>query len=254
MSSTPQNIPPLPEALSLAGQRVVVTGAASGIGRATAGVLARLGASLLLADIASLDAVCADLAAANVTPETLQTDLTVPGEIDRLFAGGRVHALVHSAAVVPSGAWEQGPEWDARFARTLAVNTRLPIELGHACIAHMAAQGGGRLVLIGSLAGWTGGSLTTTPPDYVVSKGGIHALVRLLARKGAPQGVLVNAVAPGPVKTPFSANIDFPRDVFPLGRIAGPEEMAWPIAFLCTPAASYFVGEIINANGGVDLI
>ncbi len=135
----------------------------------------------------------------------------------------------------------------------MTVNVRLPIELGHASIAHMVAHGGGRVILIGSLAGWSGGTLTTTPPDYAASKGSVHALVRLLARKAAPHGVLVNGIAPGPVATPFSSNVNFPREALPLGRIATAEEIAWPIAFLCTNAASNFLGEIINVNGGAFL-
>ncbi|MCF6121703.1 SDR family oxidoreductase [Mesorhizobium sp. M7A.F.Ca.CA.004.11.2.1] len=242
----------LPEALDLSGQRIVVTGAASGIGRATASALASLGADLLLADVSSLDATCADLTAHNVVPETFQGDLLAPGAIAPLFASGPVRAVVHCAGIVPAQIpWDQDPNWEARFARTMAVNVRLPIELGHASIAHMVGNGGGRLILVGSLAGWHGGTLTTTPPDYVTSKGGLHALVRLLARKAASGGVLVNGVAPGPVVTPFSANIDFPRENFPLGRMATAEEIAWPIAFLCTKGASNFCGEIVNVNGGV---
>jgi 3-oxoacyl-[acyl-carrier protein] reductase len=243
----------LPEPLSLAGQRVVVTGAASGIGRATAMALSSLGADLLLADVSSLDATVGDLAARGIVPETVQGDLLAPGAIARLFASGAVRAVAHCAGVVPTIPWDQDPDWETRFARTMAVNVRLPIELGHASIAHMAANGGGRLILIGSLAGWTGGTLTSTPPDYAASKGGLHALVRLLARKAAPQGVLVNGVAPGPVATPFSTNFDFPREAFPLGKMATAEEIAWPIAFLCTKAASNFLGEIVNVNGGVFL-
>jgi 3-oxoacyl-[acyl-carrier protein] reductase len=241
----------LPEKLSMIGRRVVITGAASGIGRATASVLATLGADLLLADVSDLNATCADLAACGITPATMRTDLVAPGSIDQLFASGPVNAVVHCAGVVPTIPWDEDPDWEARFARTMAVNVRLPIQLGHACIKHMGAQGGGRLVLIGSLAGWTGGTLTTTPPDYAASKGGVHALVRLLARKAAPHGVIVNGVAPGPVATPFSSNVNFPKEVFPLGRIATAEEIAWPIAFLCTQGASNLLGEIINVNGGV---
>jgi 3-oxoacyl-[acyl-carrier protein] reductase len=245
---------PLPAPLSLVGRRVVVTGAASGIGRATASALARLGADLLLSDVNSLDGTRADLAELGVTPETVEGDLLAPGAIARLFASGPVRAVAHCAGIVPQVPWDQDPEWEARFARTMSVNVRLPIELGHAAIDHMTAQGGGRVILIGSLAGWTGGTLTTTPPDYVVSKGGLHALVRLLARKAAPGGVLVNGIAPGPVETPFANGFDFPREAFPLGRMARAEEIAWPIAFLCTDAASNFLGEIVNVNGGVYLM
>jgi 3-oxoacyl-[acyl-carrier protein] reductase len=243
----------LPEQLSLVGQRIVVTGAASGIGRATASALASLGADLVLADVNSLAATCADLAVRGVVPEAIEGDLLAPGAIARLFASGPVWAVVHSAAIVPTIPWDQDPDWESRCSRTLAVNVRLPIELGHAAIAKMGATGGGRLVLLGSVAGHTGGTLTSNPPDYAASKGAVHALVRLLARKAAPLGVLVNAVAPGPVATPFAANIAFPPAVFPLGRMATAEEIAWPVAFLCTKAASNVMGEIFNVNGGVHL-
>lgn len=245
---------PLPEALSLVGHRVVVTGAASGIGRATASALARLGADLLLSDVSSLEATRAEVEMLGVVPETVEGDLLAPGAIERLFASGPVRAVAHCAGIVPQVPWDQDPDWEARFARTMSVNVRLPIELGHAAIDHMKAHGGGRIILIGSLAGWTGGTLTTTPPDYVVSKGGLHALVRLLARKAASAGVLVNGVAPGPVETPFADGFNFPREAFPLGRMARAEEIAWPIAFLCTGAASNFLGEIVNVNGGVHLL
>ena len=241
----------LPEPLSLIGQRIVVTGAASGIGRATASALAQLGADLLLSDKSSMAATVADLEAFGNVPETVEGDLLARGAIARLFESGPVRGVVHSAAIVPTIPWDIDPDWELRFANTMSVNLRLPIELGHAAIDHMKAQGGGRLILMGSLAGWNGGTMSTTPPDYVVSKGGLHALVRLLARKAAPHGVLVNGVAPGPVETPFANGFNFPREAFPLGRMARPEEIAWPIAFLCTGAASNFLGEIVNVNGGV---
>ena len=113
---------PLPEQLSLIGRRVVVTGAASGIGRATASALATLGADLLLADVSDLDATCADLAPRGIKPVTIRTDLVAPGAIDRLFASGPVNAVVHCAGVVPTIPWDEDPDWEARFARTMAVN------------------------------------------------------------------------------------------------------------------------------------
>jgi 3-oxoacyl-[acyl-carrier protein] reductase len=244
---------PLPSPLDLTGRRIIVTGAASGIGRATANVLAQLGAEPVLADIARMDTTRSEIEALGSSPEIVQGDLLAPGAISRLFEGPRVHALVHCAGLVPKLPWNEDPEWAERFQRILATNVRLPIEIGHAAVEHMGAHGGGKVVLIGSVAGWTGGTVLGTPPDYAASKGAIHAFLRQLARKGSPKGVLVNAVAPGPVETPFSAGVDYPAGTFPLGRIAAPAEIAWPIAFLCTDAASYLSGEIVNVNGGIYL-
>jgi len=243
--------PFLPSALALTGRRIVVTGAASGIGRATASVLAQLGAELVLADVSELDTTRAEVEALGSRPELVRGDLLAPGAIARLFDGPRVHALVHCAGLVPKLPWNEDPEWVERFQQILATNVRLPIEIGHAAIEHMGAHGGGKVVLIGSVAGWTGGTVLATPPDYAASKGAVHAFLRQLARKGSSKGVLVNAVAPGPVETPFSAGVDYPPGTFPLGRIAAPAEIAWPIAFLCTDAASYLSGEIVNVNGGI---
>ncbi|MGH7155820.1 MAG: SDR family NAD(P)-dependent oxidoreductase, partial [Acetobacteraceae bacterium] len=114
---------------------------------------------------------------------------------------------------------------------------------------HLAENGGGALVLVGSVAGRTGGTSPTTPPDYAASKGAVHALIKLLSRQGIGRGVLVNGVAPGPVETPMTRGFDL-ADRLPIGRMARPEELAWPIAFLCTPAASYLSGALVDVNGG----
>jgi len=129
------------------------------------------------------------------------------------------------------------------------INIRVPLALGAACIDHMAQHGGGALVLVGSVAGRTGGTSVNTPPDYAASKGAVHTLVKWLSRQGVRRGVLVNAVAPGPVETPMTRGFDG-AGMLPLGRLGKPEELAWPIAFLCSPAASYLSGAILDVNGG----
>ena len=106
----------------------------------------------------------------------------------------------------------------------------------------------GNIVLVGSLAGRMGGLIAG--PHYVASKGGIHALVKWLARQAAPHDVIVNGVAPASVETPLMQDrpVDLAR--IPLGRKAQAEEIAWPIAFLCSPA-SYICGTVLDVNGGV---
>jgi NAD(P)-dependent dehydrogenase (short-subunit alcohol dehydrogenase family) len=79
----------------------------------------------------------------------------------------------------------------------------------------------------------------------------VHALVKWLARQAAPHGVLVNGIAPASVSTPMMAGQPVDLERIPLGRMAAPEEIAAPVAFLCSPAASYICGAVLDVNGGV---
>ncbi|MEJ0017988.1 MAG: SDR family oxidoreductase [Acetobacteraceae bacterium] len=239
----------LPTPLSLQGRRVLVTGAASGIGRAAALALAQLGADLLLVDRAPLADTCADIAPLGVACTAEQGDLTSDAVIAGLFAGGRIHALAHCAAILASGYWREDADWQERFHRVMDINVRVPLTIATAAIDHMAEHGGGAIVLVGSVAGRTGGTALTTPPDYAASKGAVHTLVKLLSRQAVGRGVLVNGVAPGPVQTAMTTGFTLTNQL-PLGRMGRADELAWPIAFLCTPAASYFSGAILDVNGG----
>jgi 3-oxoacyl-[acyl-carrier protein] reductase len=239
----------LPAALDLCDRRVLVTGAASGIGRATAIALAQLGAELLLNDRASLADASTELERNGRKYTKAEGDLTSDAFVASLFAGGRLHAMAHCAAILDSGNWREDQNWHERFHRVMDVNVRVPLNLTAAAIDHMAEHGGGSIVLVGSVAGRTGGTSNFTPPDYAASKGAVHALVKWLSRQAIGRGVLVNGVAPGPVQTPMTTGFTAGRQL-PLGRLGRPEELAWPIAFLCTSAASYFSGAILDVNGG----
>ena len=240
---------PLPAALDMQGKRALVTGAASGIGRATALVLAQLGADLTLVDRAPLDTIQAEIIALGRTCDIAQGDLTDDAFLNRLFAGPRLHALAHCAAILEARDWRKDPKWRDRFHRVMDVNVRVPLEIVMRAIDHMAAHGGGHIALTGSVAGKTGGTSVNTPPDYSASKGAVHALVKWSSRHGVGHGVMVNAVAPGPVDTPMASGSNLGPSL-PLGRMGRAEEIAWPIAFLCTPAASYLSGAILDVNGG----
>ncbi len=239
----------LPTPLNLEGRRVVVTGAASGIGRATASVLAQLGAELVIVDRSPLVEVQAEVETLGARCTALQGDLGEDAFIDSLFAGGRVHALAHCAAIINGRPWREDGKWRERFARTMDVNVRVPLQIATVATDHMRGHGGGSIVLVGSVAGRSGGTSPNTPPDYAASKGAVHALLRLLSRSAVEHGVLINGVAPGPVETPMTTGFN-PGRTLPMARLGKPEELAWPIAFLCTPAASYLSGALIDVNGG----
>jgi 3-oxoacyl-[acyl-carrier protein] reductase len=240
---------PLPAALNMQGKRAMVTGAASGIGKATALVLAQLGADLLLVDRAPLDATAAEAQALGVKCDSSVGDLTDDGFLAGLFAGPRLHAMAHCAAILEGRDWRGDAAWRQRFHRVMDINVRVPLEIAMHAIDHMAEHGGGHIALVGSVAGKTGGTSLNTPPDYSASKGAVHALVKWTSRHGIGHGVLVNAVAPGPVETPMTRGSNLGPNL-PLRRMGRADELAWPIAFLCTPAASYLSGAVIDVNGG----
>ena len=102
---------------------------------------------------------------------------------------------------------------------------------------------------MGSLAGKTGGLIASA--HYTASKGGLHALVKWLAQRGAPAGVLVNGIAPASIATPMMDRQPVDLAKIPLRRMGAAEEVAWPIAFLCSDASSYVCGTVLDVNGGV---
>jgi 3-oxoacyl-[acyl-carrier protein] reductase len=246
-----KNMPtiPLPAALSMSGKTVLVTGAASGIGRASALVLAQLGAGLVICDRAPMDETRDAIEELGGVCSVAQGDLSEDGFIASLFAGDRRHAMAHCAGILEGRPWNEDRGWHERFHRVMDINVRVPLELAAAAIDHMAGHGGGHIALVGSVAGKTGGTSLTTPPDYAASKGAVHTLVKWLSRNAVGRGVLVNAVAPGPVETAMTRGFNL-GPTLPMGRIGRAEELAWPIAFLCTSAASYLSGAILDVNGG----
>jgi len=240
---------PLPATLSMAGKTALVTGAASGIGRATALVLAELGARVVICDRSPMDETRDAIEARGAACSLAQGDLTEDTFLASLFGGEQVHAMAHCAGILVGGPWHEDTAWHERFHRVMDVNVRVPLQLAAAAIDHMADRGGGHIVMVGSVAGKTGGTSVTTPPDYAASKGAVHTLVKWLSRNAVGRGVLVNAVAPGPVETPMTRGFNL-GPTLPMGRIGRADELAWPIAFLCTSAASYLSGAILDVNGG----
>lgn len=229
-------------AFDLTGRRIVVTGAASGIGAAAAAVCVSQGASVVAVDAAPIPADAA-------TTESVQLDVRDRAAVEALAARlGPVDALVVSAATCPFDDW-QDEGWDEVLDRVLDVNLKGAIHCARAFMPSMTARGSGRMVLVGSLAGKTGGLIAGA--HYAASKGGLHALVKWLAQRGGPAGVLVNGVAPASIATPMMRGQTVDRQKIPLRRMGEPEEVAWPIAFLCSDAASYVCGTVLDVNGGV---
>lgn len=230
-------------------QRVVIAGAAGGIGQQVAALLAESGATLHLLDIRDPAQAQATNAGRGGVASVHRCNVASRAEVDAIAARiGQVDVLVDAAGIWPQDDW-MAADWDAAFDRVIDVNLRGPINLVRAFMPGMIERRYGRIVLCGSIAGWAGGLMSS--PHYVASKGGIHALVRWFAQQATPHGVCVNGVAPGPVVTPMTEGAHHDLNRFPLGRLAEPREVAHAMRFLCSREASYLSGTVVDVNGGI---
>lgn len=250
--------------MELAGRAALVTGAAQGIGRATALCLAKAGARVVVADIdraggkevvdlierAGGRAIFVETDVSALAPVRAATDAAID-------AFGRLDILVNNAGRGFRGAVDaiEEDDWNE------AINTNLTsVWRGIKCAApHMRAQGAGSIVNMGSVLAFTG---FRDYAAYSAAKGGIHALTQQAARDLAPAGIRVNAIAPGTIMTPLNqkifdaaedpaAIIDAWNAAHPIGRFGQPEEVAEAVLFLASDRASFVTGTTMRVDGGL---
>ncbi|MCC6435048.1 MAG: SDR family oxidoreductase [Acidimicrobiales bacterium] len=240
----------------LQGRRVLVTGAARGIGAGIAAHLAAEGATIAVLDRPSntLGAMLADLGSGHVyrgvdlaDPKASRT--AVAEVVEEL---GGLDALVNNAGIFEKVALEAitVEQWD----RMLAVNARAPLVLMQACLDALADSGRGRIVSVASM-----GAKLAAPLEahYAASKAALMALTRAAAVEWGPRGITVNAVSPGYVLTEMGAAERSAADVAawsarsPLGRLGSPQDVAGVVSFLLSDAASYLTGQTIDVAGGM---
>ena len=245
----------------LTGQIAVVTGAGRGIGKAIALALAESGADLGLLDrtTAELAETQAAVAAFGRRAVLAAVDVSDGGSVrraaDEILAAydGRVDILVNNAGIAGRQSLLETTEeeWD----RILDTNLKGTFLCAQAFAPPMIAQGRGRIVNLGSTFGLVG---HPNRAAYAASKGGILQLTRQLAAELAPHGSTVNAVGPAIIKTALVLPIIQPGMSYgemglqrtPLGRFGEPEDVAWPVVFLASPAASYITGHTLMVDGG----
>ncbi|GAA4405098.1 SDR family oxidoreductase [Nibrella viscosa] len=241
------------------GQVALVTGAAKGIGRACAVALAEAGAHLILGlrDRNTGDELAEEIRQMGRAVLPVQMNTAHLTEIrEAVDAGyrhfGRIDILVNNAGIGFPAKAEDVTEED--FDYTLAVNLKGTFFTAQAVAKIMMQQRRGRIINIGSQAGFVA---LPTESVYCMTKAGISHLTKCLALEWAPYNITVNAVAPTFIETPgtrkwlddeaFRASV---RQRIPLGRIGQPAEVAAPVVFLASPAASLITGETLMIDGG----
>jgi NAD(P)-dependent dehydrogenase (short-subunit alcohol dehydrogenase family) len=246
----------------LAGKAALVTGAANGIGRATALVFADEGARIVATDIdaAGLDTLRSELEAKDAECLTVVGDVSRDADARAMIAAcverfGRIDVLVANAGVIPLGAITESTadDWD----RVMSVDGRGMFLTCKYAIEAMLQTGGGSIVCLSSISGMAGQARQST---YGPAKFAASGLTKHLAVEWADKGIRVNAVAPGTIRTeavrrlpeqPGGAEyIEEIRKNHPMGRLGEPEEVAKAIAFLASDDASFITGAILAVDGG----
>jgi NAD(P)-dependent dehydrogenase (short-subunit alcohol dehydrogenase family) len=236
---------------SLQGQRALITGATSGIGRAAALQLARAGADVLAhgRDAGRGSETVDEITAAGGKASFVPADLGDAADVQWLAGEvGDVDILINNAGI---SAFGPTAGFDvSTFDKMFASNVRAPFALVAAFAPGMAARGHGSIVSVSSMAGGVG---LVGGAAYGATKAALEAMTRAWAAEYSASGVRVNAIAPGPVYTASPSGPEFIKalgETTPMHRASEPEEIAEVIAFLASPAASYITGTTVAVDGG----
>ena len=245
---------------SIEGKVAIITGAGSGMGRATAYVFADEGAKLALVDrnADGVNAVADEIRAAGGTAQAYTADLGDGSQIVPLVEKirsdlGPIDILVNNAGISVGGPIDH-EMWEKAWELTFAVNLTAQARMIRACINDLARNGEGRVVNIASTEGL---GATRGGSPYTAAKHGVIGLTRSMAVELGPRGINVNAICPGPIRTGMTAPIpeeaknEYARRRVALKRYGDPEEVAQMTLSLCLPAASFVNGEYVVVDGGM---
>ncbi len=239
-------------------QVAIITGGSRGIGAAIARVFDGAGARVVIADQVPPDAAEDEFARGvphSARHRYIVTDVSDEASVQATVAEvmqtySRIDVLVNNAGILAGGnvVDTSVAEWD----HMMAVNLRSVFLCCRAVLPHMLSRRSGRIINMASQLAYSGQAATAA---YAASKGGIVSFTRSLAREVVRDGILVNAVAPGPIDTPLVRDTTAEDRAatnarLPIGRVGRPEEVAPTVLFLASDAASYYVGQVLGPNGG----
>jgi glucose 1-dehydrogenase len=247
--------------MKLQGKSALVTGAAQGIGLACAAALAREGADVVIADVKAEAGGVAlrQLREAGAKAEFVSCDVSRKADVEKAVAlavsrFGRLDIAIANAGIVHAAEFLDLEEAD--FDRVLAVNLKGVFLVGQAAARQMVKQGGG-----GAIVNMSSVNAVLAIPNqvpYVVSKGAVNQLTKVMALSLAPHGIRVNGIGPGTILTDLArkavlGNREAERKILsrtPLGRMGEPDEIGKVAAFLASDDASYLTGQTIYPDGG----
>ena len=242
------------------GKTILITGAGSGIGRATALVFAREGANVVCADLdpEAAERVANQVIQLGAKATFVQCDVTIRAEVDAMVGQaisdfGKVDFELNSAG----GALARKPFLeitDDLWERTYALNVKGTFNSAQAIIPHMLQNGAGVIVNIASVAAKVGGAGNSI--HYASSKGAVDTMTMGIGREFARQGIRCLSISPGVVDTAFHDEtpetvLQAFNDLTPMGRMAAPEEIAETVLFACSDAAPYMTADTIYVSGGL---
>jgi len=244
--------------LKLKGKVALVTGAAQGIGKAVALLLAQSGADVVVSDInlEKAEETAREIESTGVRAMAVKVDVANLGDVERTVAAileefGRIDILVNNAGITRDKLILRMSEedWDL----VLDVNLKGTFNCTKAVVKHMAKQRSGKIVSIASVVGEMGNAGQV---NYSASKAGVIGLTKTLAREFAQRGINVNAIAPGYIETPMTEVLpekvkEELKRLIPMERLGKPEDVAQAVLFLVSDESNYITGHVLKVNGGI---
>ena len=246
------------EGVSLTDKVALVTGAAQGIGKAVALLLARNGADLIVSDInlEKAEETAKEIEAIGRRAMAIKVDVANLGDVEQMVEAalahfGHIDILINNAGITRDRLILRMTEedWDA----VLNINLKGTFHCTKAVIRHMSKQRNGKIVNIASVVGEMGNA---GQANYSASKAGVIGFTKTIAREFSQRGINVNAIAPGYIETPMTEALpekakEELKRIIPMERLGRPDDVAEAVLFLVSEASSYITGQVLNVNGGI---